>query len=673
MSGQTESLTVMARMKKRFLDLPIRRKLMVIIGVALWVAMLVAAIAFIIYDEQTSRNRLSREMQVLAQVIAERSGAAIAFGDTRAANANVASFAFHPAVLSACLIARISNDAIGEYQRKIGPDSTVVADSCVNMEGTTAKINASAAFIDGHLKVTQPVILKSKTIGVLRLNVSLEQIQQRRWQFALVALLIQLVAGLLAYLLTARLQRMITDPLQDLSIVAEKVTGTHDYSLRASKQGGDEVGAVVVAFNDMLHTIQEANHKLHEVMLELQEKREQSEAYARSANDRREEISEYFGGVSHDLRQPLHAMGLFVESLQMNNSHRIDPVVTPIGELPDDTHLLGQLTQSIDHLTLMLTELLDVSKLDAGVKQAKLSTFAIRPMLQRIANDFAVLAEDKLIRFSLSIFDERYIASGALSVHSDPIMLERVVRNLLSNAVRYTEEGGVLIACRVRKNATVSIEIWDTGKGIPTDQQDNIFDAHRQLNNEKQDESKGFGLGLSVVKRLTDTLEHSLSLKSEEGRGSVFKITLPHVTIMESTSHDEPSEAVHIHNPFLHKSILLVDDDTSIRAALGDLMQSWGADVIRAGEYEALPALLEAATVDMIVTDYNLPNQRTGLDVISLVHKQFPQPIPSIIITGETDAAVFEAIGGAGYSYLAKPVKVAKLRSALEFECKRRV
>lgn len=645
----TSVLSVWHVMQRRFADLPIRRKLMVIIGIALWVAMFVAAVAFIVYDERTSRQRLSSEMQVLAQVIAQRSGAAIAFGDSRAANTNVASLAFHPAVLSACLAAHDSNQPIGLFQRAHGDDAELATWDCRSKRAKPHS-QPSSAFEGGFLIIRQPVVLKSNTIGELVLQVSLAQIQQRRWQFALVALVIQVVAGLLAYLLTARLQQMITRPLQDLSVVADKITGSHDYSLRAQQQGSDEVGAVVDAFNDMLHTIQEANHTLHEAMLELQEKREMSDAHARSANDRREEISEYFGGVSHDLRQPLHAMGLFVETLLAKGNQQ-----------REETHILGQLNESIRHQSEMLTELLDVSKLDAGVKQAKLRTFAIRPVLQRITNDFSVLAEDKLIRLTLSIFDEKHTEAGALSVHSDPIMLERVIRNLLSNAIRYTDDGGVLVACRVKQDATVSIEIWDTGKGIPKEQRASIFDAHLQLDNAEQDVNKGFGLGLSVVKRLTDTLGHPLTVDSVAGRGSVFKIGLPHVTVMAT----EPIK------PMPHslegKRLLLVDDDSRIRTALGDLLRAWGVNVTLVATYEELTAA-SCPPIDMIITDYNLPHQRTGLDVIAWVQQQIEHadsPVPAIIITGETDEAVFSAIARAGYAYLAKPVKAAKLRAVL--------
>ena len=651
-----------------FADLPIRRKLMVIISVALWVSMLVASVAFIAYDQQTARQRLSGEMQVLAKVIAARSGAAVAFGDKKAASTNVAAFEYHPAVRIACLVSSTPKPSVlAQYRRKSDNGEITRSSFCVNSYSTHPNVqNKTFYFDNGYLVVVEPVLLKNKQIGQLVLQVSLQQIQQRLWQFALVALMIQLAAGLVAYLLTARLQRMITDPLQQLSTVADHITGSHDYSLRANKNGSDEVGVVVTAFNDMLHTIQETHHQLKEVMFELEDKREQSDALARSANERRTEISEYFAGASHDLRQPLHAMGLFVETLQQQEQQQ--------EQGGSSSHVLTRLDQSIEHLELLLTDLLDVSKLDAGVKKAKKSSVKIRPLLQRVVSDFSVLAEDKQLRLSLFIADKSYTGIGSLTLYTDPMMLERVIRNLLSNAIRYTENGGILIACRVYGGAEVSIEVWDTGRGIPEQQQACIFESHRQLDNQNQDAEKGFGLGLSVVKRLTDSLSHPLSLQSQEGRGTVFKMQVPLVMNDDKTIElaeermSLPLASTELPDVIAGKKLLLLDDDLIVLNSLETVLITWGAEVKKVCSFDALKTLLkEGYQPDVMLSDYNLEDEVNGLEAIDYLRTQVGQLVPALVITGETHSDVFDTIEGKGLKMLKKPVKPAKLRAMLGY------
>jgi len=691
----------MNMMQQRFANLPIRRKLMIIIGVALWVSMLVASASFVAYEQRSAKKNISSEMQVLAQVIAKRSEAVVAFGDRRASSTNVGSFELHPAVLSACLVgfgnANNGNKAtvLGEYSRR-GIRYAGAGGFCSKSRQWGQALGYSGAlFEDDQLVVIQPIVLKSKDIGRVVLQVSLAHIQQRLWQFGMVALLIQFCAGVLAYLLTVRLQRTITEPLQQLETVAAQVTKSHDYSLRATGKGSDEVGVVVMAFNDMLHTIQGANHQLQEAMLELEEKRAQSDAFARSSNERREEISDYFAGASHDLRQPLHAMGLFVESLQANNLQARKQQDSNEQLLVVDSnveHLLTRLDQSIDHLEALLTDLLDVSKLDAGVKKAQKSFFAVRPFLNRIVGDFSVLADDKKIRLSLFVCDKGFSTLHPLSVFSDPMMLERVVRNIVSNAIRYTDEGGVLVACRMccgsKKDPEVSIEVWDTGKGIADEEKQFVFDALHQLDNKGQEASKGFGLGLSVVKRLTDELTIPLSLYSTEGKGSVFKLAIPRETVdaalnlveekrenkqeyladvVASTVNTDGSsfEVASDSGVIEGKNILLVDDDSEVREALTSLLSSWGAQVKSVAGFVELDSLTVDEFPDVIVTDYNLQESRTGLDVISYVRKKTDKDIPALVVTGENEVGIFSSIESAGVSYMKKPVKPARLRAIL--------
>lgn len=354
--------------------------------------------------------------------------------------------------------------------------------------------------------------------------------------------------------------------------------------------------------------------------------------------------TQFFAAASHDLRQPLHAMGLFAAALA---DKTLDSEMR---------NMVASINTSVDALEALFNELLDISKIDAGAIRPKTETLALNALLQRLRIDFKAEAEAKGL-------DLRVRQSGA-TVCSDALLLERVLRNLINNAIRYTQSGGILVGVR-RHGANWRIEVWDTGIGIAPEQADKVFDEFYQVGNPERDRRKGLGLGLSIVRRLAELLGHTLTLRSRQGHGTVFTLELPAacaqgpeilpaVPAMPSTSLDG-------------RLILVIDDDEAVREGMRSLLGGWGAEVIAcAGITETLNqiARLERAP-DIVVADHQLQEGMVGADAILAIRAHFRKQVPAIIITGSTSQLLTGAAQALGCQLMLKPVMPAKLRSLL--------
>ncbi len=353
--------------------------------------------------------------------------------------------------------------------------------------------------------------------------------------------------------------------------------------------------------------------------------------------------SQFLAAVSHDLRQPVHALGLFVSTLR---GYRMDP---------DAARLVDQIDSSVAATGELFTSLLDISKLDAGAVQPRFESVALDPLLERLCREYADEAQAKDI--------ELRRMRRPLYVRSDAVLLERMIRNLTSNAVRYTDAGGVLIGCRVRPGV-VSIEVWDTGCGISADQKELIFQEFYQIANPERDRSKGVGLGLAIVKRTARLVGAELFFRSEPGRGSLFRLTLPRAaTGPDATGAGETAA------PLLPDDTLIavIDDDLAIQQAMRGLLSSWGHRVIVAGSGQEATALLADQPIapDLIICDYRLRGEETGVAVIQALHRQFDASIPAILVTGDTAPARIAEAQASGFALLHKPLSNSKLRAAI--------
>lgn len=354
--------------------------------------------------------------------------------------------------------------------------------------------------------------------------------------------------------------------------------------------------------------------------------------------------SRFIAAASHDLRQPVHAMGLFLESLHQR------------GGAAADARLVGHLEASQRSLRDMLTNMLDISRLDAAVSTPRLRDFDAGPLLQRLAAEFAPLAAAQQLSFHLRAVD--------CVVRSDPALLERIIRNLLSNALKYTRCGGIVLACRPRGGA-VRIQVFDSGIGIAAHHIEHAFQEYNQLDRGAGQEADGLGLGLAIVRQSARLLGHAVQVRSRPGRGSVFGVLLnPGRTDVE---HGNDETAIEDQGPAPRLSVLIIDDDSTVRAATSQLVGEWGHRVlVCASAGQALAALAAGAALpDVLIVDFRLADGQSGLEAAAQLRRHLQRALSVILVTGDTAPERIRQAYKAGHFLLHKPVDPQRLRACI--------
>jgi signal transduction histidine kinase/CheY-like chemotaxis protein len=443
------------------------------------------------------------------------------------------------------------------------------------------------------------------------------------------AIVVALLAGLL-------LTRRMVVPIRALHDGAVRI-GRGNLTQRIVIKTGDELEALGDRFNNMAAQLQESYATLES---KVEERTRQLEL-ANLAKSR------FFAAASHDLRQPLHALGLFVAQLygRMRASER--------------RRILARVDAALFSMNELFNALLDISKLDAGVLNPTFTEFPIAKLLDRVDTTFTGPAREK----GLSL---RVISSGAW-VRSDFILLERIIFNLVSNAIRYTSSGGVVVGCR-KRGINLRIEVWDTGTGVAQDQQENIFGEFYRLGAPSGDGRSGLGLGLAIVDRLCRLLDHSVSLTSILGRGSCFSIAVPRVAARPEIG--ESSAPAH---PLMEASdsklVVVVDDDPLVLEGMGGLFRSWGYHLVVAGTDDEMLARVadRDCPPDLIISDYHLPGKKTGIEVIEALRRALSAKIPALLVSGDTSPELLRQARASGYYLLHKPVDPMTLRTMVSY------
>jgi signal transduction histidine kinase/CheY-like chemotaxis protein len=373
----------------------------------------------------------------------------------------------------------------------------------------------------------------------------------------------------------------------------------------------------------------------------IEQLRHQMELAARANRDK----SRFLAAASHDLRQPMHALTLFAGALEKR--------LAGTQELP----LMQNMNECIASLDRSFNAMLDISKLDAGVVEVTRHSFAIRDVFRRLHMHFAGQAEAANLQL-------RFKPGGKL-VTTDPQLLERVLGNLIQNAIKYTREGGVVVVAR-NAGRDVSIEVWDTGLGIPEAELPRIFDEFYQLDNPQHDRSRGLGMGLAIVKRLVLLLGHTLQVTSRPGRGTLFRIRVPRMDPQALEGMDVGAETVP--SPIGNAGTLLViDDEAKIRESTALLLEQWGYQAIVAGSgFEACERAREHGQgIHAIISDLRLRDGETGLHAIDAVQRVLGQALPALLVTGDTSEEQIQKVHDSGHMVLFKPVRPKELYSAL--------
>ena len=484
----------------------------------------------------------------------------------------------------------------------------------------------------------QPVFVAHAFVASLGWAVLVEQLVTE----ALAPLYTSLVRTALLWLLTVGLSiaaslvlaRRMVMPIHALQAGAARLgAGKLDEHIIVNTH--DELAALANEFNYMATRLRESYAHLE---------RKVAERTCELAADNLAK-SRFLAAASHDLRQPMHALGLFVAQL---HSRVADP---------QTRHIAAQAEVAVEALQELFDAILDISRLDTGAVTPHVTVFALQGLLERLAAGFAPAASQKGL--SLRVMPTR------LAVRADIVLLERILINLLSNAVRYTEHGRIVVGCRARAGR-VRIEVWDTGIGIAPLQHEAVFQEFFQAGNPERDRRRGLGLGLAIAARLAQLLDSRIELASRPGKGSVFAFELARAVAPAEYVIEIAPRAI---NESLQGAlILIVDDDALVQEAMSALLTGWGCEVqVAATGDQAIAALAHCDRIpDAIFCDYRLSADETGIDTIRRLRKACGIQIPATLVSGDTAPERLREARQYGLTLLHKPVRPAKLRALLE-------
>ncbi|MEW6676877.1 MAG: hybrid sensor histidine kinase/response regulator [Pseudomonadota bacterium] len=473
------------------------------------------------------------------------------------------------------------------------------------------------------------------------LSLSRDPVELARSHVGLAAVSVAMVCLALALILAWRLAGTLSKPLHDITLLVDQVT-RGDLSGRVAEDTPGELGQLQRGVNLMAQRLEESQRVLEQRVQEATAELRAQKAHAESATLAK---SRFLAAASHDLRQPLHALSLLVEALEER---------VPEG---DARHLTGHISASVTAMEKLLNALLDLSRLDAGVVQAHPDCFPLNKVLDSIESQFSPLAQAQGLHLA--------VHRTRLWIYSDPALLERVLANLVANALRYTETGGVVVGVRRVQRDWLRLEVWDTGKGIPKEYQTRVFEEYFQLANPERHRDKGLGLGLAIVARVARLLGTQVNVRSNTDQGSCFHMRFArcHARRTEQTPESSPQRPS---LPLEKALVAFIDDDSSILEAMVEVFDHWGV-ALAAGESGAQVCReLEelGRRPDVILSDYRLKDGETGIDAIRTLHAAFG-PVPAALLTGDTASETINEIGKTGFPVLHKPLKPAKLRAFL--------
>ncbi|WP_372866084.1 NahK/ErcS family hybrid sensor histidine kinase/response regulator [Pseudomonas sp.] len=390
--------------------------------------------------------------------------------------------------------------------------------------------------------------------------------------------------------------------------------------------------------------LQEANRNLLQQIVE----RKRIEQALRDARDAAETANhskdKYLAAASHDLLQPLNAARLLISTLRERS--------LPTAE----HHLVERSHQALEGAEDLLTDLLEISKLDQAAIKPDIDAYRLQDLLAPLASEFQSVAAAEGVLLKVRIPD--------FTISTDFRLLTRILRNFLSNACRYTEQGRILLGVRKRGDF-LDLQVWDTGRGISQDQLENIFLEFNQLNVGRAAERRGVGLGLAIVERIARMLGYPIEVRSQPGRGSVFAIRVPLAQRVINAAPVAVSVQPMIGDPLPGRRLLVLDNELSILHSMAALLEQWGCVVVTAVDQEAAVQALDGQAPDLILADFHLDHDVLGCAVVTKLRQHFDLPIPAVMITADRSDQCRRELQRMGMPLLNKPVKPGKLRAVV--------
>jgi signal transduction histidine kinase/CheY-like chemotaxis protein len=483
---------------------------------------------------------------------------------------------------------------------------------------------------------------QAQPLGHVVMEVSRAGVVARSQTMLAIGLAVTLGGLLFGGVLAVRIGRGVIQPVLRVSSMIERI-GRGELTVRGQVRADDPLRDLQQGLNQMAEHLQQGRDELERrvalATAELRTKKEEAETATRAK-------SRFLAAASHDLRQPIHALGMFVARL---------------AQLPHDRetrHLIVNLEASVRAMQDLLDALLDISRLDADAVRVQLQPVPLAPLFEQLRSALSPVASDKGLRLR--------VRTSSLWVQSDPTLLHRILLNLVSNGLRYTGHGGVLVGCRHSHSGKhLWIEVWDTGVGIAPEHQQDIFREFYQIGNPERDRSKGLGLGLNIVDRTARLLGHPLQLCSVPGHGTRFRLELPLAPAGDLQALMAASEPLPV-DDVRGLRILVIEDDRQSAQALRGLLDSWGCVVaLVEGLQGALTVVAGGFVPDLVLSDYRLRAGESGMQTLQRLRTQLERPLPACLMSGDTDPELIQSCRDAGLPLLHKPVRPAKLRTLI--------